>query len=129
MVLTLALAGMASLGLAFVVFSWSLNRGDYRRHPYEIYALVGVSTACGLAAAWLSWTWPTGLLAALSVSALGAVVWYYSVGAKFPRSEVPLQVGDPFPEFSLPDSTGETFDSRSLLGEAAALFLFYRGNW
>lgn len=129
MLQVLAFTGLGCLGVAALVFRRSLNRGIYRRHPYEIYALVLISALSGVVALSISRTWLVGVLALVEVLACVAAAWYFGVGSRFPRAEIPLKTGDFFPTFSLTDSSGSVFDSESLIGESGALYLFYRGDW
>jgi hypothetical protein len=125
----MAAAAMTLLALGVAHFYWTLRRGTYRRIPFELFAFVGASVLVGFLAAIER---PGVLTAGLFVAELlGLVllVWYVAVGARFPRGEVSVKVGDPFPQFRLPDSEGREFDSSSLAGKSTALYLFYRGDW
>lgn len=125
----MAAAGFILLVLGVVHFYWTLRRGIYRRVPYELFAFVGASALVGLLAAIER---PGVFVAGLFACELGALVlltWYMGVGARFPRGEVSVRVGDKFPQFRLPDSEGVEFDSRALAGKSTALYLFYRGDW
>jgi hypothetical protein len=117
------------LALSVVHFFWTLRRGIYRRIPYELFTLVGAAALLGLFAA-LDRPGPVTVgLFGIELVALALLTWYMGIGARFPRGEVAVKVGDRFPRFRLPDSEGGEFDSSSLAGTSTALYLFYRGDW
>jgi hypothetical protein len=124
-----AAAGVLLLALSAASFFFRLNRGLYRRHPYEQYFLVGAACLVGLVAAVENPGAVTlGLLAA-EVAAAVVVVRYLGIGAHFPPGETMVKTGERFPDFALPDSEGGIFVSRSLQGSSAALYIFFRGHF
>ncbi|HXV64994.1 MAG TPA: hypothetical protein VEK15_30145 [Vicinamibacteria bacterium] len=125
----LAIAGALSLAAAVAVHQFNLRRGVYHRIPYESILLVGVSVLFGLAAVVRDGGMVALVLFAIELAASSALVVYLFAGARFPRSELSVRVGDKLPRFELTDSTGRRFDSATLEGKSAALYLFYRGNW
>jgi len=124
----LAVTGFALLFVAAFVFRWTLLRGRFRRYPYEQFVIVGASVFLGMLAVSRRATALSFLALGAEVVALGLLVWYMSVGARFRRGNVAVSVGDRFPRFTLPDSSGQPFDSTTLDGQTA-LYLFYRGHW
>ena len=125
----LAAAGVLFLVLSAAAFAVRLRRGIYSRYPYEQFLLVGTAVVFGLLAAIASPGAVTLALLAVELGALVLVVRYFGIGARFPSMEVKVKAGERFPELTLPDSEGGTFDSRSLLGSSAALYIFYRGHF
>ncbi|HSF14129.1 MAG TPA: hypothetical protein VLK65_01100 [Vicinamibacteria bacterium] len=125
----LAIAGALSLAAAAAVHYLNLRRGVYHRVPYESILLIGVSALLGLAAVAREGGIGALVLFALELAALSVLVAYLLSGARFPRSELSVRVGDKLPRFELTDSAGGCFDSATLEGKSAALYLFYRGNW
>ena len=124
----LVFAGLALLALAVFVFRWTIEKGRYRRYPYEQFVLVGAAVLVGIQAFSQRPGWLSGAALALEAAAFATLTWYMSRGARFRRSHVSLTVGERFPDFRLPQSTGGVFDSASLQGQTA-LYLFYRGHW
>lgn len=124
----LLIAGLLCLAAALGVYRWNLRRGVYPRVPLEILALLAVSVVAGYLALPGGGTVARAAFA-VEVLALTAGVLYLLFGSHFPRHELSVSVGDRLPDFELPDSEGGRFDSRSLIGKAAALYLFYRGDW
>jgi len=125
----LAVAGVFLLALSAAFFFFRLRRGLYSRYPYEQFLLVGTAVVLGLLAAIANPRAVTLALLAVEIGALALVVRYFGIGARFPSMEVKVRAGERFPEVTLPDSEGGTFDSRSLLGSSAALYIFYRGHF
>lgn len=125
----IATVGILLLASGVALFYWTLGRGIYRRIPYELFALVGAAALLGVVAAIERPEVATVALFVVELAALLLLTWYVGVGARFPRGEVSVKVGDPFPHFRLPDSEGGEFDSSSLAGKSTALYLFYRGDW
>lgn len=124
----LVLAGLLCLAAAVGVHHWNLHRGVYHRVPYEILALVVAAALAGYFS-----LEGGGLLAVVSFAVealvLSAALLYLLFASHFPRRRLSLSIGDRLPEFALPDSEGGRFDSSSLIGKKAALYLFYRGDW
>jgi hypothetical protein len=125
----LAAAGLFLLALSAASFFFRLRRGFYSRYPYEQYLFVGAAFLLGLVAAIRSPGAVTLTILAVEFAALAFVVRYLGIGARFPAGEPNVKAGDHFPDFVLPDSEGGSFDSRSVLGTSAALYLFYRGHF
>lgn len=125
----LAAAGLFLLALSAASFFFRLRRGLYSRYPYEQFLFVGAAFLLGLVAAIRSPGPVTLTILAVEIAALALVVRYLAIGARFPAGELHVKAGDRFPDFVLPDSEGGSFDSRSLLGTSAALYLFYRGHF
>jgi hypothetical protein len=125
----IAAAAVLLLLLGVAHFFWTLRRGIYRRIPYELFALVGGAALLGVFAALEHPATVTVGLFGVELVALALLTWYMGIGARFPRGEVAVKVGDRFPQFRLPDSEGGEFDSSSLAGRSTALYLFYRGDW
>lgn len=125
----LAAIGVALLLSAFGAFKLKLRNGIYRRYMPEELGLVVASVLVGLVAVVSRPGVVASTLLGLEIVALATLVWYLTSGSRFPRGELSVREGQRFPRLRLVDSTGEPFDSRSLLGETAALYLFYRGDW
>lgn len=125
----LAAAGVFFLALSAALFVLRLRRGVYSRYPYEQFLLMGAAFVLGLLAAIANPGPITLVLLAVEAGALALVVRYLGIGARFPPDEVKVKTGERFPEFTLPDSEGGSFQSRSLLGSSAALYIFYRGHF
>jgi hypothetical protein len=124
-----AIAALLLLASGLFVFFWTVRRGVYRRYPYELFVLAGASALVGLFAALESPGPVSVALAAVEGIALALLVAYVVKGARFSRGDVAVKVGDRFPAFRLPDSEGGAFESASMVGKSAALYLFYRGDW
>ena len=45
------------------------------------------------------------------------------------RPALAVQAGEPFPTFTVQTSQGTMFTSTDLVGQHAALYVFYRGDW
>jgi len=125
----LAAAGVLFLVLSAAAFAFRLRRGVYSRYPYEQFLLIGAAFVLGLLAAIADPGAVTLALVAVEIGALALVVRYLGIGARFPWNEVNVRAGERFPEVALPHSERGTFDSRSLLGSSAALYIFYRGHF
>jgi len=125
----LAAAGVFCLILSAGLFAFRLRRGMYSRYPYEQFVLIGAAFVFGLLAAIANPGAITLVLLAIELGALVLVVRYLGIGARFPSDEANVEAGERFPEFVLPDSEGGSYDSRSLLGTSAALYIFYRGHF
>jgi hypothetical protein len=125
----LAAAGISFLIVSAALFGLRLRRGVCSRYPFEQFFLVGAAFVLGLVAAIANPVPLTLILLAVEAIALAVVVRYLGIGARFSSEEVGVKVGEPFPEFALPDSERGTFQSRSLLGDSAALYIFYRGHF
>lgn len=125
----LVATGVFFLVLSAAAFAVRLRRGIYSRYPYEQFLLVGAAFVFGLLAAITNPGAVALALLAIEIGALALVVRYLGIGARFPSNEVKVRAGERFPEVVLPDSERGTFDSRSLLGSSAALYIFYRGHF
>jgi hypothetical protein len=125
----LAAAGISLLVVSAALFALRLRRGVYSRYPFEQFLLVGAAVVLGLLAAIANPGPATLALLAVEAVALAVVVRYLGIGARFSSEEAIIKTGERFPEFALADSEGATFQSRSLLGSSAALYLFYRGHF
>ena len=126
----LALIGYFFLILGVALYWGTLNLlGIFRRVPVEQYGAFAGAAGIGLYALVHDPSLLHGVLFAMGLSFLGGLVWYVHWGSIFPREKLALVVGDNFPEISLPDSEDQVFHSRSLEGEASALYLFFRGDW
>jgi hypothetical protein len=125
----LAAAGVFVLGLSAALFALRLRRGVYSRYPFEQFFLVGAAFVLGLLATMANPGPVSLVLLAVEAGALALVVRYLGIGARFPSEEASVKAGERFPEFVLPDSEGGTFQSQSLLGSSAALYIFYRGHF
>jgi hypothetical protein len=125
----LAAAGVFFLALSAALFALRLRRGVYSRYPFEQFFLVGAAFVLGLLAAIANPGPLTLVLLGVEAAALALVVRYLGIGARFPSERASIKRGERFPEFALPDSEGGTFQSRAILGNSAALYLFYRGHF
>ena len=56
-------------------------------------------------------------------------IYWTAIFSQLPEQKLPVTVGQPFIPIVLTDHQGSPFDSTSLVGNTAALYLFYRGNW
>jgi hypothetical protein len=123
-----AAAAVFFLALSVLAFAYRLRLGLYRRYPYEQFVFVGAGFLFGLLAALENPGAVTLALLAVELAAVGLVVRYLAIGARFPSDEGVVRPGERFPEFALPDSEGRIFDSRSILGSSATLYVSYRGH-
>lgn len=103
--------------------------GIYRLYPLESYGLMVV-------AVWLAWRtarrtggwWRYGVCG-LTGFMLVIFIYWTAFFSQLPEQRLPVRVGQPFIPIVLTDHNDNSFDSTSLVGNNAALYLFYRGNW
>ena len=125
----LVVLGVALLFAVIGVFELKRRNGIYRRYMPEELGLTAASALAGLAGAISEPAVVSLSLLGLELVALTLLVWYLASGSRFPRRELSVREGERFPRLQLVDSRGALFDSRSLEGKTAALYLFYRGDW
>ena len=112
-----------------VLYFLLLNAGIYRPLPWETYTLM-------LIAAGLAWRtahhkknrWPYVIVGINTVMLAIFLFWTLSF-SKLPERTLPFAVGKPIIPITLIDHNKKIFDSTTLKGKSAALYLFYRGNW
>jgi hypothetical protein len=103
--------------------------GIYRLYPVESYSLMAL-------AVWLAWRtahraggwWRYGICGLTSFMLVIFIYWT-AVFSQLPEQRLPVTIGTPFIPIVLTDHNDSPFDSTSLVGKNAALYLFYRGDW
>jgi len=124
--LFLSLVLMLAGPVLYFVLSFA---GIYRLYPLESYTVMAL-------AVWLAWRtarraggwWRYGVCTLISFMLVLFIYWtvFFS---QLPEQNLPVSVGKPFIPIVLTDHQNSSFDSTSLAGKNAALYLFYRGNW
>lgn len=124
--LALSLICMLAGPVLYFVLSFA---GIYRLYPLESYAVMAL-------AVWLAWLaarrsggwWRYGVCGLTSFMLIIFIYWtvFFS---QLPEQKLPVSVGKPFIPIVLTDHQNSPFDSTTLVGKNAALYLFYRGNW
>ena len=126
MMLALSLFLMLAGPVLYFVLSFS---GIYRLYPLESYSVM-------VLAVWLAWRvarraggwWRYGACG-LTAFMLTIFIYWTAFFSQLPEQKLPITIGEPFIPIVLTDHNGSPFDSTSLVGKNAALYLFYRGNW
>jgi len=103
--------------------------GIYRLYPVESYGVMAL-------AVWLAWRtarraggwWRYGVCG-LTGFMLALFIYWTAFFSQLPEQKLPVTVGKPFIPIVLTDHQDSPFDSTSLVGKNAALYLFYRGDW
>lgn len=126
MMLILSLICMLAGPVLYFVLTFA---GIYRLYPVESYSLMAL-------AVWLTWQtahraggwWRYGICGLTSFMLVLFIYWT-AVFSQLPEQRLPVTVGTPFIPIVLTDHNDSPFDSTSLVGKNAALYLFYRGDW
>jgi hypothetical protein len=124
--IALSLISMLAGPALYFVLSFA---GIYRLYPLESYGLMTL-------AVWLAWRtarrrggwWRYGVCGLTSFMLVIFTYWT-AIFSQLPEQKLPVTVGQPFIPIVLTDHQDSPFDSTSLVGNTAALYLFYRGNW
>jgi hypothetical protein len=103
--------------------------GIYRLYPVESYGVMAL-------AVWLAWRtarraggwWRYGVCGLTSFMLVIFIYWT-AFFSQLPEQKLPVSIGQPFIPIVLTDHNDNPFNSTSLVGQNAALYLFYRGNW
>jgi hypothetical protein len=126
MMLALSLICMIAGPVLYFALSFA---GIYRLYPVESYGLMTL-------AVWLTWRtarraggwWRYGVCGLTSFMLVIFIYWT-AFFSQLPEQKLSVTVGQPFIPIVLTDHQDSPFDSTSLVGKNAALYLFYRGNW
>lgn len=111
---------------AALLYVFSPGQSIYATHPFAVYALL----VAAVVAAWRGRPGMTRIVAVCVILALTAgLFWIHSVRSRTDGGALTVGVGARFPDVTLTTSSGLPFASASLHGHAAALYLFYRGDW
>ena len=124
--LALSLICMIAGPVLYFVLSFA---GIYRLYPVESYGVMAL-------AVWLAWRtarraggwWRYGVCGLTSFMLVIFIYWT-AFFSQLPEQKLPVNIGQPFIPIVLTDHQDRPFDSKSLVGQNAALYLFYRGNW
>ena len=126
MVLALSLICMLAGPILYFILSFA---GIYRLYPLESYSLMAL-------AVWLSWRtarraggWWRFAVCGLTSFMLVIFIYWTAFFSQLPQQNLSVSVGKPFMPIVLTDHQNSQFNSTNLVGENAALYLFYRGNW
>ena len=122
------------LSLVLMFAGWVLYfaltfAGFYRLYPLESYVLMAI-------AVWLSWSaarssggWWRYATCGFVSFILALFVYWTLAFSQLPDQQLSVSVDEEFIPITLTDHNGKTFHSSDLVGETAALYLFYRGDW
>lgn len=124
MILSLVLV-FGGLGLYFLL----LSLGVYRQYPIETYAAMTAGTALAFVSAFRRRGWWRYATASALLLLTAAIAYWTLAFSRTPPNSLAVRPGDPMPSFSLPDQDGREFSTDSRSGIAAALYIFYRGDW
>ena len=124
--LALSLICMLAGPVLYFVLSFA---GIYRLYPVESYGVMAL-------AVWLAWRtarraggwWRYGVCGLTSFMLVIFIYWT-AFFSQLPEQKLPVSIGQPFIPIVLTDHNDRPFNSTSLVGQNAALYLFYRGNW
>ena len=124
--LALSLLCMIAGPVLYFVLSFA---GIYRLYPVESYGVMAL-------AVWLAWRtarraggwWRYGVCGFTGFMLVIFIYWT-AFFSQLPEQKLSVTVGQPFIPIVLTDHQDSPFDSTSLVGKNAGLYLFYRGNW
>ena len=124
--LALSLICMIAGPVLYFVLSFA---GIYRLYPVESYGVMAL-------AVWLAWRtarraggwWRYGVCGLTSFMLVIFIYWT-AFFSQLPEQKLPVSIGQPFIPIVLTDHNDNPFNSTSLVGQNAALYLFYLGNW
>jgi len=122
-----ALLGLAALVLAPFSWLWTIDQPFLRATGATAWALLGLSLALGVSAAWADRRrWVRGL--AVGEGALVVLsLWLYFGVSRLP--ETTAGALERAPDFTLPDSTGAPVTLSAELARGPVLLVFFRGHW
>ena len=98
----------------------------YSYYPVPIYLLLLSSVMLAIRG---NPGWPRRIMLAISGTVTAFFIVYTLFLSGLDRPALAVQAGEPFPTFTVQTSQGTMFTSTDLVGQHAALYVFYRGDW